>query len=143
MLPLIAAKLASPLGRVAAVGIVAGIAGFSLAWKLQSANINALKLSYADAHQKALIQALDDQAKVNEATLRAAVADAANQVRIVTETQVITKWAIKNVEVIANCPDRNFVRLHNAAAVGADPASETGSASEPHAGATATTAPAH
>ena len=120
--PFLAAKLASPLIRYAAVGIVAAVAAVTVTRWYYSGKIARMELAWETARADAITAALAEQKRVDVATIDAAVKAAAAEIRIVKETSVITKWAIKNVEVVANCPDDTLVCLHNAAAIGADPA---------------------
>ncbi len=90
----------------------------------------------AKAVAAAVQTALTDQKRIDTATLDAAVKAAAAEVKTITVTNTITKWAIRHVKDIPNCPDLDLVRLHDASALGADPASLQEGPSQPD-GATA------
>ena len=139
--PPLLAKLASPLVRYAAIGLVSAFAAGWVVWQIKDATINRMKAEYAEARTKAVQEARDEEKRIAGVTLEAALADATNQVKIVKETEVITKWAIKNVEVVANCPSLNLIRLHNNAAIGSDPEGGSGGPGELNAEASPTLAP--
>jgi len=86
-------------------------------------------LSCKVASQAAVIAAQDiaraDQQRLDGIASAAALADAVAHPKIVTETQTVVKWAIRNVPNTANCPTPELVRVYNASIAGTDPATES------------------
>lgn len=92
-----------------------------LGWtKLELAN---LKASQAIALAKAVAAAAAEQKRADTVSLDFVNKESSDQAKETVKTVTITKWAYKNVEVVANCPSPALVRLHDAAATGADPES--------------------
>jgi hypothetical protein len=115
------ALLLNPLIRFAVVGLIAGVMGFGLAWKLRGATISAMKAAQALAIQAATARAAGDQRRADSVSLDFANRESSDQSKETVKTVTITKWAIRHVKDVASCPTADLVRLHNAAATGTDP----------------------
>lgn len=87
--------------------------------------INGMKAAQATALAKAVSDAATDQKRVDKVAMDAAVADATSQQKEVVKTLTITKWAVKNVKDVVDCPGPALAKLFNSAASGADPESIT------------------
>lgn len=131
MLPWIAAKLASPLVRYAVIGGIAGILGFGLAWKLQGSTINEMMADYAEARTKAVQQARDEEKRIAEVTLASALEAAKNEREVVTNTVEVIKYVTKYVKEVSGCPSDPMLRMHDAAALGTNPANLTEGPGQP------------
>jgi hypothetical protein len=110
-------------GAICAAG--AGYLGYHLTAKMKDGEIAALRLSYAQAEKAAIIKAAALQKSQDDAGTRIALAAAAAHERIVTRTVTTVKEVPIYVtrETDARFPlPCGFVRLHDAAALGVDPA---------------------
>ncbi len=93
--------------------------------------IAKMKLAWETARAEAIATALTEQKRVDAVTMDAALAAAKAEVKTVTVTNTIIKWNTKYVKEIAGCPSTDMLRVHDAAALGADPASLQESAGQP------------
>ena len=128
------ALLSSSLARYAVAGAIAFIAGFGLAWKLQGGTIARMESAQFEALAIATEQGRLDQKRADKVSLDFTAKESSDQQTETAKTVTITKWAYKNVPIIANCPGPDLVRLHDAAATGADPESIVLSTGQPDGG---------
>ncbi len=86
-------------------------------------------LSCKVASQAAVIAAQDvaraEQKRTDDISASVALADAQAHPKIVTETQTVVKWAIRNVKDTPACPTPDLIRVYNASIAGTDPATES------------------
>lgn len=107
------------VGVIAAV--VAGSAGFGLAWKLQDGNIASQQVAWDKAEAKAVADALKKERAGRAVTDKVEAKVVAERVRIQTVVQTHIREVPKYVTVQADARcvlPVGFVRLHDAAALG-------------------------
>lgn len=97
--------------------------------KLELANLRA---AHATALAQAIAQAAADQKRADAVSLNFTAKESSDQQAETVKTVTITKWAIRHVKDISNCPGPDLVRLWDAAATGADPESIVYGASKPY-----------
>lgn len=115
-------------GYVIGGAMIALVAGFGGEWtrgKIDAANYEKLELSIAAANQRALTQAISTQKSLDAASAAADEAAIKKQQVIVTQTKTVIEKVpyYVSAETDATFPlPCGFIRLHDAAASGADPA---------------------
>lgn len=111
-------------GYVAAGALSAIVAGAGVGWtvhRLDQATIAQIQLADSQAALAATQKAAALQKAQDDISLKAAVADAQSQAKIVTQTVTVTKEIPAHVSDASHCITYGLVRVLNAAATGADP----------------------
>lgn len=109
---------------IAVLGIVAIAAGSAWAThQIDEAAYLKLEAKYKDAELAAVKAATAIQKAEDAVSLQAAVAEAASQQKIVTQTEIVTKEVPKYVPVASKCAVTvGFLRVLDAAVLGGSPA---------------------
>lgn len=116
------ARFGLPVWVLPLIGFALGSAGGGwLAYKVMDAKVARMEAGQAAANARAVAEAASEQKRIDDVAMKAAVAQAEAQRAEQVKTVTITKWAYKNVASILDCPSPDLVRLHDAAAIGADP----------------------
>lgn len=111
-------KLALGVGAI----LIAFASGGYTIHKFDVAKLEKVELQYAQAEAKAVQQAKDIQAAQDKVTTDAAVAEAAAQQKIVTNTVTVTQEVTHYVKDTSTCITFGLLRLFDATVLGIDPA---------------------
>jgi len=114
--------------------VILGAAGASLALIIGAYfyGCHHTALRYEAANARALVAA-KDQAAANQKAMDDEALIAAKKFwdenpKIVTQTETVTKWAIRNVKDTAGCPTPELISVYNSSITGADPVGQVESA---------------
>lgn len=126
-----------PIWLVALVAGIASAAGATCVTRaIYVAKVEHMVAAQALAVSKAVNEAAAEQKRVDKVSMDAAVSEAEAQQKEVIKTVTITKWITRHVKDIPNCPSLDLVRLHDAAALGADPESLSDATGQSNVGST-------
>lgn len=123
MPPFLVSLQAKLIGAALAALLLIGVSAY-VTHRVDKSAYDELKLSYAQAAAKAVAKAQTKQDAKDDATDKIAIADVAEQQKIVYRTKTITKevpvYVTEKTDAVFAVPC-GFVRLHDAAARGIDP----------------------